>query len=67
LWVPDRMNRFIGRSQVVITDNYYIITDLQALHTDLLHLFPSVVTTLAVAITHTNNRSSSQFKAYFTD
>jgi hypothetical protein len=61
------MNRCIGHSKVVITNNYYIIADLQAQHTSLLSLFQPVVTTLAVAITHTNNYSSSQFEAHYTD
>jgi hypothetical protein len=30
-------------------------------HTNLLSLFPPVITTLAVVITHTNNYSTSQF------
>jgi hypothetical protein len=45
------MNRFIGFPPVVTTNNYYTIADLQALRTNLLGLFPPVVTTLAVPIT----------------
>jgi hypothetical protein len=39
------MDRFIGSSQVVTTNNYYTIADLQnlqSLHTNLLSLFPLV-------------------------
>jgi hypothetical protein len=46
-WVLDRMNRFIGSSQVVTTDNYYSFADLhnsQSLHKNLLSLFPLVLT-----------------------
>jgi hypothetical protein len=43
----DWMNRFIGSSPVVTTNNYYDIADihnLQSLHTNLPSLFPLVFT-----------------------
>jgi hypothetical protein len=49
------MNRFIGSSPVTTTNNHYTIADLQklqSLHTSPHNLFPLVVATLAVAITH---------------
>jgi hypothetical protein len=49
---------------LLITFNHNAIAiphTLQLLHTNPLSLFPSVVTTLAVAITTTNNYCTSQF------
>jgi hypothetical protein len=43
----NRMNRFIGSSPLVTTDNYYTIADLhnlQSLHTNPLSVFPLVCT-----------------------
>jgi hypothetical protein len=54
------MNRFIAFLAVVTTNNSCTIADLQALHPNLLSLFPPVVTTLAVGIKHTNNYSTWQ-------
>jgi hypothetical protein len=44
--------RFINHLQVVTTNNYYTIADLhnlQSLHTNLLSLFPLVITIRSVA------------------
>jgi hypothetical protein len=46
-WVLNQMNRFIGSSPVVTTNNYYTIANihnLQSLHTNLLSLFPLIFT-----------------------
>jgi hypothetical protein len=59
------MNRFIGSSPVITTNNYYIIADirnLQSFHTNLLSLFPLVFTILFLAWiynTFTLNKSSN--------
>jgi hypothetical protein len=56
------IDRFIELPPVVTTNNYYTIADLhnlQALHINFLSLLLPVVTTLAIAIAHTNNYNTS--------